>query len=144
MKNLNPYVQAQRLANATAAGTTDVVGTVIDMQGYQAAYVIAALGALTATQVTKLICEQSNDSAGTDPWVKIGETAAAADADGNKLLVLEINEPTKRYLRFTVDRGTANAVVDSLVALLHRASLNPTPQHATVSARALYSSPSAI
>lgn len=123
-----------RIANATAAGTTDINGTVIDMQGYKAALCIAALGALTATQVTRLIAEQSDNSNGSpDAFNTIAQTALAADADGNKLLVLEVFEPSKRYVRFTLDRGTANAVLDSMVVIRFRANTVPVTQGSTVS-----------
>jgi predicted cobalt transporter CbtA len=126
-----------RVANATAAGTSDINGTVVDMQGFAGVICIAALGALTATQVTKLIAESSTviDGSG-DAFAQIATTTAAADADGTKLFVLEVWAPRERFIRFTVDRGTANAVLDSLVVIKYRAQIVPTTQGSTVAASA--------
>lgn len=140
MKNLSPNVVTKRISNAVAAGATDVVCTVIDTTGFQGIRAIALLGALTATQVTSLFAEHSDDNV-TFAAIAGARTSNAADADGNKMLVLEICEPTKRYLRFTVDRATANAVVDGVIAELFRASLVPVTGDASVISQVVISSP---
>jgi hypothetical protein len=42
---------------------------------------------------------------------------ALADTDGNKCLVTDVFRPQKRYVRAVVTRGTANAVIDGVIAL---------------------------
>ena len=137
MHNLTPAVSTRRVINATAAGTSDINGADIDMTGYEGARCVVALGALTGTQVTLLKAEEADDNgsgaAGSYTAITGAATAAAADADSNKLLVLEVFRPKKKWLRFVVDRGTANAVVDSGVAELTRPSHQATAQHSTVS-----------
>lgn len=141
-RNLTPNTKTVRIANATAAGVTDINCDVLDMQGFRGVRAIALLGTLTATQVTKLIAYQSDTVDGTgDPFDKIGETVSALDADGNKILILEVCQPNKRYIRFVVDRGTANAVLDGVVAELYGASVAPVDPSTTVSAQAKYGSP---
>lgn len=108
-----------RVVNATAAGTTPINGTVLDMQGFESVVFVCALGALTATQVTSLKAQGGNAANGSDMADLVGAvTANAADADSNKLLVLEVvrPDPTLRFIRCVVNRGTANAAVDSVVA----------------------------
>ena len=41
---------------------------------------------------------------------------ALADTDGNKMLVAEAYRPKCRYIRAVVVRGTANAVIDGVIA----------------------------
>lgn len=138
-----------RSANATAAGTTPINGSSIDMQtlGARALLCIACLGALTSTQVTKLKLQGSDDNS---TWADLTHTdysvtsqavatAAAADADGNKMLVLDCKRISHRYVRPVLVRGTANAVLDSLVSIPYEFSVMPAPAaDATVSQQAKF------
>lgn len=128
-----------RVSNAVAAGTTAVNCTVLDMQGFESVLGICALNTLTATQVTSLKAQVGNAANGSDMADLVGAvTGNAADADSNKLLILEVVKPTnKRYMRFVVSRGTANAVIDSVVATQIAAHKAPTTQDTTVSQSAV-------
>ena len=117
---LLPQTRVSRSLNAVAAGTTDQNGAGVDMQadgGYDGVTFIAAFGTLTATQVTQIKAQQSDDDGSTDDYTDLAGTLVGplADGDSNKLLVLEIFRPTKRWVRCVVDRGTANAVIDGVV-----------------------------
>jgi hypothetical protein len=146
MPNFLTYKSAQRQINATAAGTTVLNGpNSFDMQGYDGVVFVAALGTLTASQVTFLGAQGSAD--GTT-WGAVGtaalptnlivdalgaqaKTAAMADADSNKLLVLDVFRPQQRYIRAVLYRGTANAVVDGVIAIRYEAKKLPSVQDAT-------------
>lgn len=141
MPNFLTYKSAQRQINATAAGTTVLTGpNSFDTQGYDGVVFIAAIGTLTATQVTFLAAQGSAD--GTT-WGAVGtaasptnlisgaQTAAMADADSNKLLVLDVFRPQQRFIRAVLYRGTANAVVDGVVAIRYEAKKLPTVQDST-------------
>ena len=104
---LNEVVKSTRPINSTAAGTSAVNGSVIDMTGFNAVRFTAVLGTLTATQVTALKAQQGNAANGSDMADIAGAvTPAAADADSNKLLMLDVNvsKITKRYVRPVVTR----------------------------------------
>lgn len=133
MQPIVPNSKTTRVSNAVAAGTSNVNCTVLDMQGYETAVGVCALNALTATQVTGMKAQAGNASDGSDMADLVGAaTNAAADADGNKLLILEVVKPTNfRYLRFVVTRGTANAVIDSVVATQYAPHRAPATQDAT-------------
>lgn len=135
MNNLLLNSKTSRVSNAVAAGTTNVNCTILDMQGYTSVLGICALNALTATQVTNLKAQVGNAANGSDMADLVGAvTSNAADADSNKLLMLEVVKPTLyRYLRFVVERGTANAAIDSVVATQYAARQKPTTQDTTVS-----------
>lgn len=131
--NLLRHIDVRRAANATAAGTSAINGTVIDMLGYESIAFVAALGTLTATQVTGIKVQQSDASDGSGMNDLAGSASGnMADADSNKLLAVEIYRPTKRYVRCVVTRGTANAVLDGIIALLYRAEITPAALHSTV------------
>ena len=112
-----------RVLNSVTAGSSDQDGTVLDMAGYDGVLFIAALGDVTATSVDELQVfgntasstssptpvELTNDTAG--PY-----TAGASDAD-NKLLIVDVVRPAYRYVFPRVKRGTANAVIDRVIAI---------------------------
>lgn len=139
--NLSKNIEVVRVQNAAAAGTSDLDGTVVDMQGYDGVLFIYGVGALTATQVTKLVAKQDVASGGAFTALTGADSGAMADGDGNKLLMLDVFRPTKRYVRPTLDRGTANAVVDFGIAILYRGSKAPVTQGTTVAKAVLAVSP---
>jgi hypothetical protein len=132
-----------RVVNATAAGTTSVNGTVLDMQDFDSVVFEACFGALTGTQVTKLKAQAGNASDGSDMADLVGAvTNALADADGNKMLCLEVVRPSGngtpfRYIRCVVVRGTANAVIDSVVAMQYSSRKQPVTHDASTVSDAL-------
>ena len=58
-------------------------------------------------------------------------TADATDAD-NKLMLLEIFRPTKRFLRVTLTRTVANTVLDGIFAFQSNPAEAPVTQHSSV------------
>lgn len=132
--SLMQCVEVRRVMNAVAAGTSTQNGTGVDVQGYEGVAFVAAFGALTATQTTSLKAQQSSDDGSTDTYDDLAGSSSGnlADSDGNKLLATEIFKPLKRYVRPVVVRGTANAVIDGVFALLYRAEKTPVPTHSTM------------
>jgi hypothetical protein len=120
--------------NAVAAGTSDQSATV-DMRGYESAVAVALFGTLTSGHQTKLVAKVGNQSDGSDAVALAGaETALMGDTDSNKMLILEVDSIPSgyRYLTFTVDRGTANAVIDGMV-IMRETKKMPETQGSTVS-----------
>lgn len=129
-------VKTVRVQNAAAAGTSSLNGTAVDMQGYDGVRAIYAIGTLTATQVTSLKAQDSADNV-TFADIAGATTSAMADADSNKLLVLDVYRPVHRYVRFVLVRATANAVVDGGVAEQYRVRKAPVTADTTVSQQAV-------
>lgn len=140
--NLTYDTKVTRVLNAVVAGTTDQTGTSVDMQGFAGVRFVAAFGTLTATQVTSLYAEGSADNSN---WSALANTRVGplADGDSNKLLVLDIYRPTHRYIRPVVDRGTANAVIDGVVAEQYGPRKAPITKDATVAFQEIHASPAA-
>ena len=112
-----------RLVNATVAGTTNITPQHgVDMSNFDGVLFVCLMGTLTAGQVTKIKAQQSNDDGVADAYADItgAETAAAADGDGNKVLILDVYKPLKRYVLPIVERATQNAVIDGLIAVQYR------------------------
>ena len=121
-----------RVLNAVAAGTSVQNGSVIDMLGFDGVCYVAAIGTLTATQVTSLKAQHGDASNLSDAADLAGTlTGPMADADSNKLLVLDIQKFSKRYNRVVVNRATANAVIDGVIAIQYQAHTKAPTQNST-------------
>ena len=135
---LSERVKVSRVLNAVAAGTTAQNGTAVDMQGYDGVMFVAMFGTLTANQVTSLKAQQSSDNGSADTFADLEETGVGplVDGDGNKCLILDVFCPEERYVRPVVSRGTANAVIDGVIAIQYSARERPTAHAASVAAAA--------
>ena len=126
MQSLASSVKFSRQINATAAGVTAVNGSGVDMQGWDGVLFICAIGTLSATQVTSLKAQsdtQANFATAAD--TAGSNTGPYADADSNKMLVLDVYRPAKRYVRPVVLRATANAVIDGVIAIQYKGGKLP-------------------
>lgn len=128
-----------RVENAATADTTALTSDVIDMKGYDGCTFIALLGDVTDTSALELVVQQGDESDGSDAadtTVSATFTAGASDADNN-VLAVEILRPSKRYVRAKLVRGTANAVVDGILAIQTDPARTPVTQSAGVIASAI-------
>jgi hypothetical protein len=132
---LSKQAKVTRLSNAAAAATTDVNGTGLDMTGFDGVLFVALFGTLTTTHVTSMKAQQSSDNASADDYSDIAgsSSGAMADGDSNKMILLDVFRPTKQWVRPVVDRGTANAVLDGIIAIQYAARDIPITQGSTVS-----------
>ena len=128
-------IAVDRLSNAVAAGSTDSNGSGVSLAGYDGVLFIALLGTLTANQVTSLKAQQSSDDGSSDAYTDIegSSTDPMDDADSNKLLLLDVFRPQEEYVRPVVERATANAVIDGVIAIRYRAKDRPVTQGADIS-----------
>lgn len=128
--NFSKDSKVTRLSNAVAAGATDVNGSSVDMQNYENVTFIAMLGALTLNQVTQMKAQQSDDNSTFNDLLGT-QTPAMADNDDNQCIILEIAKPRERYVRPVLERATANAVIDGIIAIQTGPLKKPTTHDAT-------------
>lgn len=138
--NLSKEVKITRVANAAVAAQTEVLSSVLDMQGFDGVMFIALLGDITATSVLTLTAKgnSANSTSSPTPVTQAATaafTAGASDAD-NKVLVVDVVDPALRYVFASLTRTTANAVVDGIIAIQYMADQRPTIQDASVLASA--------
>ena len=128
-------VKISRVEDGAVAGVTVLTSDVIDMQNFDGLVFLAALGDVLATAVNVLQAQHSDvgDGSGMTNIVAsvVSWTADATDAD-NKLMLLEIFRPTKRFLRVTLTRTVANTVLDGIFAFQSSPALAPVTQHSSV------------
>lgn len=127
--NLSTNCKFTRVNNAAAAGTTDVESASVDMQNFNAVCFVVSLGAITASAVTDVHLEGSTDDSTFNDLAGTAQTVA--DDDDNQIWILDLRYPTLRYIRCVVDRGTANAVVDGIVAIQYQADFVPVTHDST-------------
>lgn len=134
---------AKRLKNSVVAGTDDITDAAsIDMANYEGVKFYIAFGAITSGAVTGVKVQQSSDDGVVDAFADVkGSGVAVGDTDDNKVVVIDVYRPQERYLKPIVTRGTANAVLDGIVAVRYSPRLKPTSDDVTVAARKLLVSP---
>ena len=101
-----------------AAGTGNVESDSVDMANYEGVIFLAVLGTITATGVPSIKAQQSSDDGSSDAFADLlGTLVTGDDADGDKILALEIYKPRERYVKCIVGRATANVEVDGIFAV---------------------------
>ncbi len=133
MNNLLNNVEFVRVANSSAAAQKAVDGVAIDMAGKVGATFVASFGTVTTASVITLKAQFSDD--GATNWKDIAgsvtHTANGTDAN-NKILVLDVVRPEKRFVRAVVTRTAANAAVDGVNAIVYGPLNRPVAQGTTV------------
>lgn len=114
-----------QVKTAVAAGTSDIESNIIDMANFDGVLFITSFGAITASAVTSVKVQQDTDSAGGTMADLEGSAQTVADDDDDQCVVHDLYKPLERYVRVVVDRGTANAVLNSIVAVQYRGSKAP-------------------
>lgn len=139
MENLSKDVLITQHMNPVAAGTTtQTSGAAIDMAGYEGCIFIASLGAVTDTSVLLLTAlEVATNAVSGGTAVTGGAAGATGSTSSNTMLIVDVVRPSKRYLYVTLARGTANAVINCIIAIRYRARKKPVTLDATVLAAAL-------
>jgi hypothetical protein len=128
--SLAKNVAIDRVSNAVAAGTSDINSSSVDMEGFETVTFIVSFGAITATAVTSIQIDHSSDGSTWNPV--LGSKVTVPDTASNKVAIVEAVRPTLQFVRCTVDRGTANAVVDSIVAVRSGPRKAPISQGSTI------------
>ena len=136
MPSIVKHCLVTRVSNAVAAGTSDVNSDSVDMAQYEGVAFAVQFGAITSTAVTSVKIQGSSDNS---TFVDLEATAiTVADDDDNQVFVPEVLAPPYRYIRCVVDRGTANAVIDSILAIQTGPKYLPVTQPATTTGEVQY------
>ncbi|MEI8375356.1 MAG: hypothetical protein WCJ35_21255 [Planctomycetota bacterium] len=142
--NLSTLGKVTRCINGVVAGQATTTGTAIDMKGYSSVTFYCLIGAIASTGTVTLKAQQSSDDAATDAYADLLGTAIAyTDADDNKVAILEIVNPQKRYIKPILITATANGVIDGVIAVQTKAKLEPVTHSTTVLSSKLKLAPAA-
>jgi len=135
MRDLHNNIHIKRVISPVSeAGTTALVGQIIDRQGFESLEYIIATGSIADADATFTILLEEGDNSG------LSDATAVADADllGTEVLAAfqfdDDNETrklgykgTKRYTRLTITPvNNASAAVISAIAILGHPEIAPT------------------
>lgn len=109
-----------------AAGTTDIEGATLDMQGYDGVLVYVATGTITSGAVTGFVLQSDDNDGFTSATAKSGGSITVADTDDDTFFILDWLNPPERYVRLHVDRATQNAVIEHATYIQYGARSKPT------------------
>lgn len=136
MKTITENIEIREVGAPVAAGATiDSNSDRIDMDDYESVTFIATITDSVATGVAALTIE-SNDADSDSGMAAISGavatvTSAANDDINDKLLIVEVRNPGKRFVQAVRTSLTANIAYGSVIALL-TPRRRPVVDHATV------------
>ena len=123
-------------APITAALNTDSNSDRIDMTGWDGIVFIATITDSAATGIATLKVESNTIDSDTGMAAVSGASAAktsGADDDLNdKLLVVDVYRPLKRYVQAVRVSATANIAFGSLIAIQYNGKSLPPTAHASI------------
>ncbi len=143
MHNLSYGIQTRRLSGPVAAGVTAVQTPIIDTFGFKCLRLVALVAAVAASGIINVTMQQS-DAADMSGSETVQGTVTVTDTGANKLLVLDVHNPRRRYVRFNFERTTANSALDGILAELYNPAHTPVEVHASVAAQLVLSEPAPV
>ena len=141
MKQLLSDVKITRVmlnGAGTASATPTKADVILDMAGYQNVMFIAVMADVVNASVVSLRYAQddTNDTAAMGVVTgSAGGTASATSYD-DKLVILDVTKPTKRYIEAQLFHVTQDAPFDAVIAIQYGARTAPVTQGSTVAASA--------
>lgn len=124
---------------AGAAAQTAITSAAVDCAGYDSCTFVIPLGTIVSTAVTSAKVQQCDTSGGSYADLTGTNITIADDADDG-LRYIEVIRPKEQFLKCVVSRGTANATIGGIIAILSRAGGRPVSHGALVSGE-LHTSP---
>lgn len=115
-----------RLAGGVAAGTdgSRQALAAIDTAGYAGVAIVALIGTVTSTGVFTMRAKNYDD-AGTPGSGTVNDIGSAVGVTSDKLVIMDVIEPTKRYVRADYQRTVANVIVHAIFAVLYNPNVAP-------------------
>ena len=139
--NLSTDIKVTVVAASAVAAQTEVLSSVLDMQGYDGVMFIALTGDVTTACVLTLTAKGNSASSTSSPTPVTQKATTAFTADGtsadDKALIVDVYQPRHRYMFASLTRTAANAVVGGIIAIQYAAGNRPTSQAASVIASAI-------
>ncbi|MBN2024076.1 MAG: hypothetical protein JW809_14935 [Pirellulales bacterium] len=107
-----------------ADGQTDPDSARVDMQGFDGVMFVGVVGTITGSGTVELAVKQADtDIVGA---ALAGASATAeGSANSDKLLVIDIDKPRKRYVGTTLTRAVANSIYGGTIAIQYKGRNKP-------------------
>jgi len=122
---------------ADAAGTGDTLTSdTVDMQGFDGALFLWGTEAHTATAVSVVTVNGSDDDSAYAALTGATKTTAAA-TDTLKTVAIDVYRPLNRYLQIEMARSVANIVSNGCTVILYHSMGGPVTQGSTIAGAAV-------
>lgn len=128
---LGDAVKITKVANATAAGTTAINSSAVDMSGYDGCMFLTTVGAIVSGGVQSIKAQQDTASGMGAAADLAGTGITVADDDDNQMFWLDVKRPRERYLRCVVSRATQNSTWGEIYAIQYRGRSFPVSNNVT-------------
>ncbi len=126
--NLGVAVYPVLLSSAITASSTDHYTACVDTRGYDGVQFLLDMETTGATAFTAY-AQLSATSSGTGTFIDVYGSTVTHTTGFNvqqALCGIDVFRPSRRWARVYVDRGTTDEAIHSVIALLYRASAEPT------------------
>lgn len=123
---LTEEIKISVLADHSAAGTTTVTGSALDMSGFDGAVILAAFGTANAGNYLKVAQAAESDRSDAADL----EGSKITPSANNELVAQDIFRPTDRYLVPYAVRG-ASTLVSPIIAIQYKGHVFPVDSNST-------------
>lgn len=103
-----------KVADHSAAATTDVTSSIVDTAGYEGVVFFTSFGTANATNTIKVQQNSSNQTTGMADVLGTSVASGSSDED----VIVEVYKPSARYMQVLVARG-ASSTCESIWAALY-------------------------
>ncbi len=103
-----------KVADHTAAGTSDVTSSIVDTAGYEGVVFFTSFGSANATNTIKVQQNTANQTTGMADLLGTSVTSGSSDED----VIIEVRQPQERYVQVVAARG-ASSTLESVWAILY-------------------------
>jgi hypothetical protein len=110
-----------------ASGTADREGAALDMMGYRGVLMVVKVAAIAAGGTNSIKAQQDSAAAFNVAAADLaGSKQTIVDDDDNQIFIIDVYEPTDRYVRLYVDKDTSNAMAEDAIYIQYGARNRPT------------------
>jgi hypothetical protein len=103
-----------KVADHSAAATSDVTSSIVDTAGYQGVVFVTSFGTANATNTVKVQQNTANQTTGMADLEGTSVTSGSSDED----VIVEVHKPVERYIQVVAARG-ASSTLESVWAILY-------------------------
>ncbi len=134
MHNLFRNVEVLKCSTSYAAGSTIEYSSIVDTVNYAGLAFMVSFGTITTAATNGIHAEMAATTATTD-MVDVEDSGTTGGGDAlltarGGLCFLDLGRPFKRYYRCAIDRGTANSVIEAVLAFKYN-PMNAAVAHST-------------
>ncbi len=131
--NVTARIKPDGSGFTVVAGTsTPLNSDIVDIAGYEGVRFIMGFGAIVSGAVTSVKVQQGAISSLSDAADLASSSVTIADTDDNKVCIIDVYRPNKRYLRLVTARATQNATLDFLAIEKYGPRKAPVTQDTTL------------